>query len=338
MKSERSYQKISSFLEKKKYKELNLNSVIDIKYIRDEKLKKFLFTFRDNKKNKTFALRPDLSLMSLIEFSKQNINKKSRIYYSGEVYRKNQKINSQVGFEIYNSNNKSDETEVIRNSANIFEKQIAKRGIIKISNVKLFEAVIRQLRLPERWKSRIIYLRNNKKYFNEVLKLLETNKDLDEKNIELDKKLYEKMKKLDPNEKIANRKVKDILQRFEQKIYIQPRPTNGKKIVKIIKNFLKIECPINKAPQVLNKFFKKNKLNIQVSKDFFPLRKNKMGSLNVIFKSYELSEVEIYDGLIFSIRSKKNKQSIVGGRFDSLSQSLGLKKINAIGAAFNFNT
>lgn len=338
MKSEKSYQKITNFLKKKKYKELNLNSIIDIKYIRDEKLKKFLFTFRDNKKNKTFALRPDLSLMSLIEFSKRNINKKSRIFYSGEAYRKNQKINSQVGFEIYNSNNISDEEEIISNSAKIFEKEITKNGNISISNLKLFEAVIKQLKLPERWKSRIIYLRNNKKYLNEALKLLETNKDLDEKNIELDKKLYEKMKKLDPNEKIANRKVKDILQRFEQKIYIQPRPTNGKKIVKIIKNFLKIECPINKAPQVLNKFFKKNKLNIQVSKDFFPLRKNKMGSLNVIFKSYELSEVEIYDGLIFSIRSKKNKQSIVGGRFDSLSQSLGLKKINAIGAAFNFNT
>ena len=338
MKSVKSYQKITNFLKKKKYKELNLNSIIDIKYIRDEKLKKFLFTFRDNKKNKTFALRPDLSLMSLIEFSKRNINKKSRIYYSGEAYRKNQKINSQVGFEIYNSNNISDEEEIISNSAKIFEKEITKNGNISISNLKLFEAVIKQLKLPERWKSRIIYLRNNKKYLNEALKLLETNKDLDEKNIELDKKLYEKMKKLDPNEKIANRKVKDILQRFEQKIYIQPRPTNGKKIVKIIKNFLKIECPINKAPQVLNKFFKKNKLNIQVSKDFFPLRKNKMGSLNVIFKSYELSEVEIYDGLIFSIRSKKNKQSIVGGRFDSLSQSLGLKKINAIGAAFNFNT
>jgi len=338
MKSEKSYQKITNFLKKKKYKELSLNSIIDIKYIRDEKLKKFLFTFRDNKKNKTFALRPDLSLMSLIEFSKRNINKKSRIFYSGEVFRKNQKINSQVGFEIYNSNNISDEEEIISNSAKIFEKEITKNGNISISNLKLFEAVIKQLKLPERWKSRIIYLRNNKKYLNEALKLLETNKDLDEKNIELDKKLYEKMKKLDPNEKVADRKVKDILQRFEQKIYIQPRPTNGKKIVKIIKNFLKIECPINKAPQVLNKFFKKNKLNIQVSKDFFPLRKNKMGSLNVIFKSYELSEVEIYDGLIFSIRSKKNKQSIVGGRFDSLSQSLGLKKINAIGAAFNFNT
>ena len=64
MKSVKSYQKITNFLKKKKYKELNLNSIIDIKYIRDEKLKKFLFTFRDNKKNKTFALRPDLSLMN----------------------------------------------------------------------------------------------------------------------------------------------------------------------------------------------------------------------------------------------------------------------------------
>ena len=51
---------------------------------------------------------------------------------------------------------------------------------------------------------------------------------------------------------IANRKVKDILQRLEQKIYIQPRPAEGKRIVKIIKNFLKIKCPIQKAPLILN--------------------------------------------------------------------------------------
>ena len=76
MKSERSYQKISNFIKKKGYRELNLNSIIDVKYIRDEKLKKFLFTFRDNKKNKTFALRPDLSLMSLINFQSKIITKK----------------------------------------------------------------------------------------------------------------------------------------------------------------------------------------------------------------------------------------------------------------------
>ena len=70
MKSEKLYQKIISFVKSKGFKELSLNPVLDIKYIRDEKLKKYLFTFKDNKTNTTFALRPDLSLMSLIEFSK----------------------------------------------------------------------------------------------------------------------------------------------------------------------------------------------------------------------------------------------------------------------------
>ena len=93
------------------------------------------------------------------------------------------------------------------------------------------------------------------------------------------------MTTLDPPETIANRKVQEIVHRFEQTMYVQPRPPNGKNIVKIIKNFLKIECPINKAPEVLNKFFNNNKLNIKVSKDFFPVIKNKVGNLNVICKS-----------------------------------------------------
>ena len=341
MKSEKLYQRITNFIKSKGYKELNLSSVVDIKYIRDEKLKKYLFTFKDNKKNKTFALRPDLSLMSLIEFSKKMNSKKSKIYYSGESFRKNQKINSQIGFEIYNSNNLKDDLEVIKNSAKIFQKEIGKKGNINIGNIKLFEALIRQLDLPQRWKSRILYLRNNTKYLNEILNRLKTNQDLDERNIELDKKLYLKMKKINPNNIIANRRVKDILQRFEQKIYIHPRPANGKKIVKIIKSFLKIKCPIQKAPLILNNFFKKNKLNIKVSNEFFPLRKNKIDNLKVYFNSHELPAVEIYDDMLFSIKpigSRKNKQSIIGGRFNSLSQSIGLRKINAVGAAINLNS
>ncbi len=340
MKSEKFYQKITKFIKNEGYKELSLSSVVDIKYIRDEKLKKYLFTFTDNKKNKTFALRPDLSLMSLIEFSKKMSNKKSKIYYSGESYRKNQKINSQIGFEIYNSNKQNDDHEIILNSAKIFQKEIGKRGQININNVKLFESVLRQLDLPKRWKSRILYLRNNTRYLNEILKRLETNKYLDERNIELDKKLYFRMKKVNPNKIIANRKVKDILQRFEQKIYIQPRPAEGKRIVKIIKNFLKIKCPIQKAPLILNNFFKTNKLNINVSSDFFPVKKNKIGNLKVYFNSNELPAVEIYDNMLFSIKpigSNINKQSIVGGRFNSLSQSIGLRKINAVGAAINLS-
>ena len=78
MKSKKLYQRINKIIKKKGYKELNLNPVLDINYVRDEKLKKYLFTFKDNKKNKIFALKPDLSLMSLIEFSKKKTNKKKK--------------------------------------------------------------------------------------------------------------------------------------------------------------------------------------------------------------------------------------------------------------------
>ena len=63
------------------------------------------------------------------------------------------------------------------------------------------------------------------------------------------------MKKLDPNTIIASRSVKDILRRFETKVYKQPRPLDGKRSVQIIKKFLKIKCPIEKAPKLLSDFF-----------------------------------------------------------------------------------
>ena len=42
-------------------------------------------------------------------------------------------------------------------------------------------------------------------------------------------------------------------------------------VSKIIRGFLKIKCPINKAAQELNKFFKKNKINLAVGQKYFTL-------------------------------------------------------------------
>ena len=46
-------------------------------------------------------------------------------------------------------------------------------------------------------------------------------------------------------------------------------------VSKIIKEFLKIKCPINKAADQLNKFFKKNKINLAVDQKYFPISKIK---------------------------------------------------------------
>ena len=131
--------------------------------------------------------------MSLIQFSKTKIKKKQKIFYKGESFRKNKNILYQIGWEIYNSNNQKDDLEVIKNSIAIFKKITTKKGYLKIGNLELFFSLINQLKIPNRWKSRLIQNFYNKKYFYEILNRLETNKDLDEGEIKIDKKLFYKM-------------------------------------------------------------------------------------------------------------------------------------------------
>ena len=52
----------------------------------------------------------------------------------------------------------------------------------------------------------------------------------------------------------TGRTLKDILERFDLKNYKEPRSETDKKSVKVIKDYLKISCPIDKAPDTLNKF------------------------------------------------------------------------------------
>ncbi len=106
-----------------------------------------------------------------------------------------------------------------------------------------------------------------------------------------------------------------------------------------MKQFLKIKCPLAKAPKTLNSFFKKNQINIIVGKDFFPLSKNNK-NLKIEFSSSNGREVELYSSMIFSIEVKiksKFMNFISGGRYDQLTNNLGFKKIPAVGAAVNMN-
>ena len=78
---------------------------------------------------------------------------------------------------------------------------------------------------------------------------------------------------------VASRTIKEILERFDKKIKDPRRPSKGRNISKIIKEFLNIKCPINNAAKVLNKFSKKYKINWLVDKRYFPISKNKINQL-----------------------------------------------------------
>ena len=140
---------------------------------------------------------------------------------------------------------------------------------------------------------------------------------------------------------VAGRSIGEVLKRFNNKIKDPRRASGGKKVSKIIKEFLNINCPINKAAEKLNLFFKKNKINLTVDQKYFPISQKKLSKLNIEFSASFGRQLEYYTGMVFKIDIKnksKNINIINGGRYDKLISDLGSKKqVPAVGAAFNLN-
>jgi ATP phosphoribosyltransferase regulatory subunit len=309
-------------------------------------LENLYFSFIDQNGSE-LCLRPDLTIASCLRYLENNLKGKEKIFYSGQAYRKSQNkkdsiIRDQVGFEIIGSKDeKNDDKEIINTSLKSLQNIKYTSGTLTIGNVEIFNLLISKLDIPKRWKLRLSRHFWREKYFNDLLKRLETNSDVDPTIVEIDKKRYFKMLKEDLSKVIAGRSIDEILKRFDNKIR-DPRGTKkGENVSKIIKEFLKIKCPINKAASELNKFFKKNKINLVVDQKYFPISNNKISKLNVVFSASFGRQLEYYTGMVFKIdinSKSKNRNIINGGRYDKLISDLGAKnQVAAVGAALNLN-
>ena len=75
------------------------------------------------------------------------------------------------------------------------------------------------------------------KYFEELLKRLEKNTDIDAVTFDTDKKRFYEMKKMNQDKVVAGRSISEILKRFDKKIK-DPRSFNeGKKLLKLLRSF-----------------------------------------------------------------------------------------------------
>ena len=329
------------------FKYIELPSVIEANHIvqrSGESFRKFIFSFTDQGGNE-LCLRPDLTIVSCLRYLENNLKGKEKIFYNGQAYRKSENkkdsiVRNQVGFEIIGSRNeKNDDKEIINTSLKSLKNFNYSSGEITIGNVEIFNLLISKLDIPKRWKLRLSRHFWREDYFNDLLKRLETNSDVDPTIVEIDKKRYFRMLKDDQSTIIANRTINEILSRFDKKIKDPRRPSKGRNISKIIKEFLKIKCPINNAAKVLNKFFKKYKINLLVDQRYFPISKNKINKLNVTFSAAFGRQLEYYTGMVFKI-DIKSKSKIInccnGGRYDKLISDLCSKKQTpAVGAALN---
>ncbi|MDB3982390.1 ATP phosphoribosyltransferase regulatory subunit [Candidatus Pelagibacter sp.] len=349
MKSKNLSENILRSVKSKGFKYIDLPSVIETNHIvqrSGENFRKFIFSFIDQNGSE-LCLRPDLTIASCLRYLENNLKGKEKIFYSGQAYRKSQNkkdsiIRDQVGFEIIGSKDeKNDDKEIINTSLKSLQNIKYTSGTLTIGNVEIFNLLISKLDIPKRWKLRLSRHFWREKYFNDLLKRLETNSDVDPTIVEIDKKRYFKMLKEDPSKVITGRSINEILKRFDNKIRDPRGARKGKNVSKIIKEFLKIKCPINKAANELNKFFKKNKINLLVDQKYFPTSDNKISKLNVVFSASFGRQLEYYTGMVFKIDIKsksKNRNIINGGRYDKLISDLGSKnQVAAVGAALNLN-
>jgi ATP phosphoribosyltransferase regulatory subunit len=349
MKSKNLSENILRSIKSKGFKYIDLPSVIEVNHIvqrSGENFRKFIFSFIDQNGSE-LCLRPDLTIASCLRYLENNLKGKEKIFYSGQAYRKSQHkkdsiIRDQVGFEIIGSKDeKNDDKEIITTSLKSLQNIKYSSGILTIGNVEIFNLLISKLDIPKRWKLRLSRHFWREKYFNDLLKRLETNSDVDPTIVEIDKKRYFKMLKEDLTKVVASRSISEILKRFDNKIRDPRGASKGKNVSMIIKKFLKIKCPINNTANELNNFFKKNKINLVVDQKYFPTSNNKISKLNVVFSASFGRQLEYYTGMVFKIDIKfksKNKNIINGGRYDKLISDLGSKKqVAAVGAAFNLN-
>ena len=282
MKSKNLSEKILRSVRSKGFKYIELDSVIETNHIvqrSGENFKKFIFSFIDHNGSE-LCLRPDLTIASCLRYLENNLKGKEKIFYSGEAYRKSQNrkdsiIRNQIGFEILGSKNeKKDDKEIINTAIKSLSNFPYSSGTLKIGNVEIFNLLIAKLDIPKRWKLRLVRHFWREKYFNDLLKRLETNSDVDPTIVEVDKRRYQQMLKEKQQRLIAGRSVGEILNRFNNKIKDPRRTSGGKKVSKIIKDFLKINCQVNLAAEKLNTFFKKNKINLSVEQNYFPISQN----------------------------------------------------------------
>ena len=349
MKSKNLSEKILQSVKAKGFKYIELPSVIEANHIvqrSGENFRKFIFSFIDQN-GIELCLRPDLTIVSCLRYLENNLKGKEKISYSGQAYRKSQNkkdsiIRDQIGFEIIGSKDeKNDDKEIINTSLKSLKNLKYSSGTLTLGNVEIFNILISKLDIPKRWKLRLSRHFWREKYFADLLKRLETNSDVDPTIVEIDKRRYLKMLKENKSSVIAGRSIEEILKRFDKKIRDPRRLSKGRNVSKIIREFLNIKCPINKAANVLNKFFKKYQINLVVDQRYFPTSSNRISKLNVIFSTSFGRQLEYYTGMVFKIDIKsknKIKNVINGGRYDQLISDLGSnKQVSAVGAALNLN-
>tara|TARA_B110000977_G_scaffold55161_1_gene75206 strand:- start:769 stop:1896 length:1128 start_codon:yes stop_codon:yes gene_type:complete len=331
-----------------------------------EQIRKDMFSVVSTQETE-MCLRPDLTIPTCQTYLKNNQKfEQAKLCYSGPIFRSGSINNSielnQSGVEIIKTNSTKDnnyEEEVkIINLAIKTLKYVKKDSIeINLGNIAIFIEFLNCLDLPQRWKDRLRRHFFRRDYFESLLKRIELGigfnetrkEDLLKTHLGIDAGTSDNILKkylvnINPIE-FGERSIEDIINRLNIKSETIVSSENGLKIVKIIREFLSIDCRLEKLPDAVSNFTKQKVDNsfdsvAQMALDFSNKIRLGIGNQDVNFKTDFGHSIEYYDGIMFEIKDKNNMNNkiVVGGRYDSLLINLGLENnASAIGFAVNNN-
>ena len=130
MKSKNLSENILKSLKSSGFDYIDLDTVIPTNLILErsgESFRSLIFSFVDQN-GKEICLRPDLTVASCIKYLNQKKKLSSKVFYSGQAFRKVQKktdkiIRDQIGFEILGSKDeKRDDKQIINTSIKVINK------------------------------------------------------------------------------------------------------------------------------------------------------------------------------------------------------------------------
>ncbi len=331
-----------------------------------EEIRRKMYSFTDNS-GKEKCLRPDMTVPTCQNFIASNDkSSESKLCYSGPVFRSSQELSNnsielnQSGIEIIfsekNLNNINEMDAYILKTA---EDTMCQLNIdnykIKIGSIKLFNQFINKLELPIRWKQRLVRHFFRRKYFESLLDRLGdgVGYDNEKKHIMLkekfniddvsDKGLRDLINKQNARG-LGARTVEEIVDRFQLKSLNVISQKDGKKIVDLINNFLKLSCNLSEFPSLLREFTKSNNVSsfeseVREIEDFVNAVSEKSNIEKYYFDNDFGHSIEFYDGMMFEIYNPDNQSELIsGGRYDKLLIDLGSKaKLSAVGFATNNN-
>lgn len=304
-----------------------------------EEMRRRLFTFEDPR-GETLCLRPDLTIPTAMNFIETSQSGQARLCYSGTAFRyqprgagKPEEF-SQIGIEILNGEKKlEDEIEIVSHMIDAINAEGVKRFEIYINDLALFAALLNDLNLQQRQKTRLMRSFAHGGTFKTTLDALSQPTTFVARDFPYNS-----------SETIAGRTGADILARYKDKRSAADSEPLSQAIVEHLLAFSALNCAANKLHETIVQ------IGIQVGPHLeqaimdFQARYEKLNTLipntPLIFSATRGRKLAYYTGFVFEIcvPALGPRQIIVsGGRYDDLLAALKAPQtMPAVGAAMAY--